>query len=418
MQHEVLQFSHYANKHIHLGVCGSIAAYKSLELMRAFIKNSIHVSVTLTDAAKQFIQPLSFEALGASKVYKGLFQNEMPFDHLEPGQLADAMLIAPASANTLANLAQGLSHEMLACQALAFDGPILLAPAMNPKMWANPATSANIETLLERGFFMTEPEDGIMACKDEGQGRLAQLEKIYYDTLALLTEQDFYGKKILITLGPTMEKWDAVRVWTNNSTGSMGTALAISAWLRGAEVYVVAGPVKQYMPIDPHFHHFDVTSADEMYATCHDLWQKMDMGIFTAAVADFKPQAGIEQETNYTENFDSIKFKKENYAHGFHIRFTPNFDILKSIGAIKQAHQKIMGFSAESGDSIENLSLAIHKKLQTKNADLIVGNFLNEAMGTKTNRVLITDKNGNEQEWKTMSKADLAWNLLSYFESI
>ncbi len=418
MQHEVLQFSHYANKHIHLGVCGSVAVYKSLELMRAFIKNNIHVSVTLTNAAKQFIQPLSFEALGASKVYKNMFDNELPFDHLEPGQMADAMLIAPASANTLAQLAQGLSHEMLTCQALAFDGPILLAPAMNPKMWANPATSANIETLLERGFFITDPENGIMACKDEGQGRLAQLEKIYYDTLALLTEQDLYGKKILVTLGPTMEKWDAVRVWTNNSTGTMGTALAICAWLRGADVYVVAGPVNQYMPQDPHFHRFNVTSADEMYTQCHELWNKMDIGIFTAAVADFKPSSGIEQETSYYDNFEAVKFKKENYTQGFSIHFSPNLDILKSIGAVKQDHQKIMGFSAESGNNMESLSLAIHKKLLTKNADIIVGNFLDEAMGTKTNRVLIADKNGNEKEWNTMSKADLAWQLLSYLEAL
>lgn len=265
MSYEVLQYKKLAQKHIHLGVCGSIAAYKSLELLRAFIKCNIHVSVTLTPSAEKFITALSFEALGASKVYRQMFQGEMPFDHLEPGQLADAMVIAPASATTIARLAHGLGDEMLACQTLAFDGPILVAPAMNPKMWANPATSANMETLLERGFFLTEPKNGVVACKDEGQGRLARLEKIYYDSLALLTEQDLYGKKILITLGPTAEKWDAVRVWTNNSTGSMGTALAITAWLRGAEVYVVAGPNSQYLPEDMRMHVFPVVSADEMY---------------------------------------------------------------------------------------------------------------------------------------------------------
>ncbi|MDE5680893.1 MAG: bifunctional phosphopantothenoylcysteine decarboxylase/phosphopantothenate--cysteine ligase CoaBC, partial [Mailhella sp.] len=276
MPYELLHYKKHAKKHIHLGICGSVAAYKSLELMRAFLKSNIHVSATLTPSAEKFIQPLCFEALGANKVYRQMFQGEFPFEHLEPSQIADAMVIAPASATTIARLAHGLGDEMLACQALAFDGPILLAPAMNPKMWGNAATNANIETLLNRGFFLTEPENGVVACKDEGQGRLARLEKIYYDSLALLTEQDLYAKKILITLGPTAEKWDAVRVWTNNSTGSMGTALAITAWLRGADVYVVAGPNSQYIPQDSRIQCHSVTSADEMYEKCHELWDAMD----------------------------------------------------------------------------------------------------------------------------------------------
>lgn len=414
---ELLHYKKLAQKHIHLGVCGSIAAYKSLELMRAFLKCNIHVSVTLTPSAEKFIQALSFEALGAGKVYRQLFQGEMPFDHLEPGQLADAMVIAPASATTIARLAHGLGDEMLACQALAFDGPVLIAPAMNPKMWSNPATSANVETLLERGFFMTEPENGVVACKDEGQGRLARLEKIYYDALALLTEQDLYGKKILITLGPTAEKWDAVRVWTNNSTGSMGTALAITAWLRGAEVYVVAGPNSQYLPEDMRMHVFPVTSADEMYEKCHELWHAMDYGIFTAAVADFKPEAGITEE-DAEGLFQSKKFKKENHSNGFDIHFSPNQDILKSIGQIKNSQQKLMGFSAEAGTQIEELANAVRQKLNSKNCDIIVGNFLTEAMGKTTNKVYVADKNGIEEAWGTMSKADLAWDLLSYLDSI
>lgn len=417
MSYELLQYKKHAQKHIHLGVCGSIAAYKSLELMRAFLKCNIHVSVTLTPSAEKFIQALSFEALGAAKVYKQMFQGELPFDHLEPGQLADAMVIAPASAATIARLAHGFSDEMLACQALAFDGPVLLAPAMNPKMWADSATSANIETLLERGYFLTEPESGIVACKDEGQGRLARLEKIYYDALALLTEQDLYGKKILITLGPTAEKWDAVRVWTNNSTGSMGTALAITAWLRGAEIYVVAGPNSQYLPEDMRMHVHPVTSADEMYTKCHELWNTMDYGIFTAAVADFKPEPGICEEDS-TNFFQSRKFKKEQHVNGFDIHFSPNHDILKSIGQIKKPQQKLMGFSAEAGSQMEELAQSVRQKLIAKNCDIIVGNFIAEAMGRKTNKVYVADKNGIEEAWGTMSKADLAWDLLSYLESI
>lgn len=417
MPYELLQYKKHAQKHIHLGVCGSVAAYKSLELMRAFLKCNIHVSVTLTPSAEKFIQALSFEALGASKVYKQMFKGELPFDHLEPGQLADAMLIAPASAATLARLAHGFSDEMLACQVLAFDGPVLLAPAMNPKMWTTPATSANIETLLERGYFLTEPETGVVACKEKGQGRLARIEKIYYDTLALLTEQDLYGKKILITLGPTAEKWDAVRVWTNNSTGGMGAALAITAWLRGAEVYAVAGPNSQYFPEDDRMHVYPVTNADEMYEKCHDLWDNMDYGIFAAAVADFKPDAGICEEDN-TSFFQSRKFKKEQYSNGFDIHFSPNQDILKSIGKIKKPQQKLMGFSAEAGSQIEELAQSVRQKLTAKNCDIIAGNFIAEAMGKKTSKVYVMDKNGIEEAWGTMSKADLAWDLLSYLESI
>ena len=417
MSRELLRYKKHAKKHLHLGVCGSVAAYKSLELMRAFLKCNIHVSVTLTPSAQKFIQPLSFEALGASKVYGQLFSGEMPFDHLEPGHIADAMVIAPASAATLARLAHGMGDEMLACQALAFDGPILIAPAMNPKMWTNPATAANIETLLERGFFMTEPENGIMACKDEGQGRLAAIEKIYYDSLALLTEQDLYGKKILVTLGPTAEKWDAVRVWTNNSTGSMGTALVITAWLRGAEVYAVAGPNTQYIPQDDRIHCFPVQSAMQMYDKCHELWNAMDYGIFTAAVADFKPLPGVA-ENEETPVFHSVKFKKENHTDGFAVRFGANPDILKSIGEIKKPHQKLMGFSAESGSNTDELAQAVKRKLVGKNCDIIVGNFISEAMGANTNRVYVADKNGIEEAWPTMSKADLSWELLSYLESL
>lgn len=417
MSCELLHYKKLAQKHIHLGVCGSIAAYKSLELMRAFLKCNIHISVTLTPSAEKFVTALSFEALGASKVYRKLFQGEMPFDHLEPGQLADAMVIAPTSATTIARLAHGLGDEMLACQALAFDGPILLAPAMNPKMWANSATNANIETLLERGFFLTEPESGVVACKDEGQGRLARLEKIYYDALALLTEQDLFGKKILITLGPTAEKWDAVRVWTNHSTGSMGAALAITAWLRGAEVYVVAGPNNKYLPEDMRMHVFPVTSADEMYEKCHELWLTMDYGIFTAAVADFKPDAGITEDDD-ASFFQSKKFKKENHTNGFDIHFSPNQDILKSIGQIKRPGQKLMGFCAEAGSQMEELANAVRQKLNSKNCDIIVGNFLGEAMGKTTSKVYVADKNGIEEAWGTMPKADLAWDLLSYLENI
>lgn len=197
----------------------------------------------------------------------------------------------------------------------------------------------------------------------------------------------------------------------------MGTALAVTAWLRGADVYVVAGPNSQYIPQDSRLQCHSVTSADEMYEKCHELWDAMDYGIFTAAVADFKPRAGLAHEED-TSSFHTVKFKKENHADGFDIHFTPNHDILKSIGQIKKPGQKLMGFSAESGSHTDELARAVKQKLVNKNCDIVVGNFISEAMGKKTNKVYVADKNGIEEAWGTMSKADLAWDLLSYLESV
>lgn len=417
-------FAHYKQKRLHLGICGSIAAYKMLDLMRHFAKTGINIQVTLTPSAQKFVTPLSFQSLGADMVYTAMFEGEEPFAHLLPGQIADALLIAPASASTISRLAHGAADEMLACQTLAFDGPIALAPAMNTKMWLNPATSDNVGTLVERGYFLIEPESGKLACDESGAGRLADTRQIYLQTLKLLTEQDLFGKKVLVTLGPTQEKWDAVRVWTNNSSGSMGTALATAAWLRGAEVYVVAGPVKQNMPNDDLFHRYNVENAREMFEKCQELWDKMDIGIFTAAVADFFPCAGIVEDRNEIEDiqkdFSQGKFKKGQYGQGFSIEFKANTDILRTLGLRKQIHQKVMGFAAEagSGQNYHLLSEAIQHKLLTKNCDMLVGNFVQEAMGSQDNRVLITDTTGKEELLPSMTKNNLAWHLLSHLHDL
>ena len=466
------RFSHYANKRLHIGICGSVAAYKMADLMRRFQECNILVSITLTPSAQKFISPLTFEALGASIIYTEMFVNDTPFSHLEPGQMADAMLIAPASAATLSRLSMGAADEMLACQALAFDGPILIAPAMNPRMWANPATAHNVETLVDRGYFLTEPEVGLVACQETGAGRLADLRQIYLETLKLLTEQDLFGKKVMVTLGPTQEKWDAVRVWTNNSTGNMGTAFALAAWLRGAEVHAIAGPVNQFMPKDENFFRHNIESAQDMHDACADLWEKMDIGIFTAAVADFKPMphtlhhahptamslakktsashisamqntysktlannmgtSGIGEtdemngmgtlstmarQENHDE-FTQTKFKKENHKNGFNLSFQPNMDILKTLGAKKARHQKIIGFAAESGSNMTELSMTVQKKLLSKNCDVMVGNFINEAIGADKNRVFVATNTGKAEPWPSMPKTSLAWDLLSHLNGL
>ncbi len=423
-------FDYYKQKRLHLGVCGSVAAYKMLDLMRRFQDCGIQVNVTLTPSAQKFVTPLSFEALGAGLVYGEMFDHTSPFAHLEPGQVADAMLIAPATASTLSRLAMGLADEMLACQALAFDGPVLLAPAMNPKMWANVATEQNVDTLLERGYFLMSPDCGTVACQEHGTGKLAEIGHIYLETLKLLTEQDLFGKKVMVNLGPTQEKWDAVRVWTNKSTGSMGAAFALAAWLRGAEVHTVCGPVKQFFPKSDTFFRYDAHSAQEMFRVCENLWEQMDIGVFTAAVSDFRPTAQVAQasrplsqasegeEKNAvqglpTTGFVSQKFKKEQYKQGFDVHFAPNPDILKTLGRRKAKHQKIIGFAAESDGSSAQMSQLAMDKLQKKNCDLLVGNTLSHGMGTKDNQVVVAEAKGKVSAWPTMAKTDLAWDLLT-----
>ena len=222
-----LRFRAFTGKRLHLGVCGSVAAFRTAELVRRWQEVGLGVGVTLTRAARNFITPLTFESLGAAPVYGDMFSGEAPFEHLEPGQTAHALILAPASADMLARIASGRADDMLSAQVLAFDGPVVAAPAMTPRMWQNPATQANVDILRDRGVFFAGPEKGRMACNDEGPGRLAELRAIWLAALKALTPQDMEGKRVLVTLGPTREQWDAVRFWTNASTGTMGASLAV-----------------------------------------------------------------------------------------------------------------------------------------------------------------------------------------------
>ncbi len=402
--------SPFAHKGVHLGVCGSIAAFRAPDLLRWWLKSGLRVGATLTESAQKFIAPLTFEALGAAPVYTDMWDKESIFGHLEPGQCASVMVIAPATAATLAQLASGQAHTLLACQALAFSGPLLLAPAMNPKMWEHPATQENLAILQKRGVYIVAPGMGSTACKDEGQGRLADLRHIWLASLKLLAPQDMIGKKVLVTLGPTREQWDAVRYWSNPSTGRMGACLALSAWLRGAEVHAVCGPVADdcYLPTENFMHMHKVQSAKEMFTAATDLWPHMDMGIFTAAVADYSPTPPA------SHNNIQEKFKKSNAPQGFDIHFTPNADILENLGKNKQPHQKILGFAAESSNDLIPLAL---QKLVRKNADIIAANNINAAnsgFATATNSMVVVGTNGREEIWPNLPKIDVAWRLCSW----
>jgi len=396
------KFAGYMGKCVHLGVTGSIAAYKSLDLLRACQEADCIVSATLTESCTKFVQGLSFEALGASPVYTSMFEGgpraDTAFGHLEPGQTADVMVIAPASANMIAKLAFGLADDMLSCQALAFPGPKIVAPAMNPRMWSASATQRNWEMLRELGYIRIEPESGNVACGDTGKGRLAPLEEIFTATLKALSPQDLAGKKILITLGPTREPWDGVRFWSNPSSGTMGACMAMAAHLRGADVTVVAGPTGLNFPGGMDV--ISVTTARQMFEACTDLWSSMDIGCLTAAVADYHPVP-----------YGPEKFKKTaSGGTGITVEFEPNRDILKTLGDTKAEHQELIGFAAETS----NLKDEAARKLEGKNLDLIAANDVSRkgsGFGVSTNQMFVLDKHGRRELWPQLSKTEVAWRL-------
>ena len=399
---EFPRFAALSGRKLHLGVFGSVAAYKAVEIMRTLQKAGVQVSVTLTEAASRFITPLAFEALGADPVYTRMFgQDEgIMFGHLQPGQVADAMLIVPATATTMARLSAGLADDMLAAQALAFTGPLVIAPAMNPRMWQHPATQHNVQTLEGRGCIFVYPDSGLVACGDTGQGKLADPYEIALAAAKAMLPQDLAGKTVLLTLGPTREQWDGVRVWTNLSTGRMGASLAYAASLRGANVIALAGPGVPRLP--QNVCRVDVSSARDMYEAAKAYWEECDFGIFAAAVADF-----------YPEPFGAAKFKKQDSAEGFTLRFLPNPDILAQLAGTARQDQKILGFAAET----EQLETRAKEKLTRKKAHMIAGNTIgapDSGFASPTNSMYVCDIHGREERWPSLSKDDVAWRLLDW----
>ncbi len=393
-----LNFDVFSGRRLHLGVSGSIAAYKALDLLRAWRDVGLKVSVTLTEAAKRFVGPLSFEALGASPVYEHMFApGQDPLAHLVPGAEAEVMVIAPASAATLARLAGGGAEEMLSAQALAFAGPLVLAPAMNPRMWANASTQSNWQMLLERGCLGVTPGVGRTACLEVGEGRLADLRDIYLAALHCLAAQDFKGKRVLLTLGPTREFWDGVRFLSNPSSGIMGAALAVAAWLRGAEVVAVCGPGAPWLPRG--IERLDVVSAREMMSAADEHFPTANYACFCAAVADYHPARQSDG-----------KLKKVDLGNDVHLPLTPNPDILATLAAKKRNGQRVIAFAAETGD------LARHAtdKLKRKRADMLVGNLVNQpdsGFGSAKNTVQIWDQQGGHEQLPALAKTEVAWRV-------
>ncbi len=347
-----------SGKHILLGVSGGIACFKAAALCSALVKLHAGVRVIMTENAAQFIAPLTFEALTGERVLTGTFDPDNPraAAHIEAAEWADLLLVAPATANILAKLANGIADDMLSTTALACTCPKAAAPAMNTRMYENPATQENLETLRRRGWELAEPGSGRLACGAVGKGRLAEPEELLELCVhAVAHEKDLAGKRVLVTAGPTQEDLDPVRFLTNRSSGKMGYAIAKAAARRGASVTLISGPTALDAP--RYVRTLPVRSAGEMFTAVMEEAHAADIVIKAAAVADYRP-AQIAEE----------KLKKADGE--LNIPLARTRDILGELGRRKRPGQFLCGFSMET----ENLEENSRKKLEKKNLDLIAAN--------------------------------------------
>ena len=388
------------DKHIVLGITGSIAAYKAASLARLLIKAGAEVQIVITPSGKEFITPVTLSALTGKPVVSEFFTaNDGTWhSHVDLGQWADLMLIAPATASTLGKMANGVADNMLITTYMSMKAPVVIAPAMDLDMFAHPATTRNLEILRSYGNIIIEPASGELASHLTGKGRMEEPEKILATVEDFFTKQETLSKKkVLITAGPTYERIDPVRFIGNYSSGKMGFALAEECAGRGAEVTLIAGPVSLTIN-HPNITRIDVESAEEMYNASVKVFPAMDAAILCAAVADFRP------EEQYAE-------KVKRSGDILNISLVPNKDIAASLGKMKKANQLLVGFALETNDE-ENNAL---KKIVKKNLDFIVLNSLNDAgAGFKydTNKIAILNRNGERKDFGLKSKKDVASDII------
>lgn len=386
------------NKNIILGVCGSIAAYKSALLVRLLVKAGANVKVILTQDASNFITPLTLATLSKNPVYTQYFEAETGVwsNHVELGLWADYMLIAPASANTLGKMANGLCDNLLTAVYLSAKCPVLFAPAMDLDMWKHESTQDNIVKLKQMGNTMIAPGKGELASGLYGEGRMAEPEEI----LSFLENEikkglPLLGKKVLVTAGPTYEAIDPVRFIGNHSSGKMGFALAETLYQLGADVTLIAGPTA--LKSGDGIKRIDVTSAAEMLNACIAQFNETDITVMSAAVADYTPVEVAQQKIKKKEDHFNIELKKTT-------------DILATLGKQKSVGQLLVGFALETTDE-ENYA---KEKLKKKNLDLIVLNSLNDkgaGFKSETNKITIFNKALEKTAFETKSKADVAKDI-------
>ncbi len=384
-----------ANKKIVLGITGGVAAYKAAELTRLLLKAGAQVQVVMTEGAQQFITPVTMQALSGQPVFTSMWDGGVPngMPHIELSRNADAIVIAPASADFMAKLLHGRADDLLSALCLARDCPLLIAPAMNKQMWENPATQRNVAQLIKDGITLLGPDSGDQACGETGMGRMLEPEDLLAHINRFFTPKLLTGKRILITAGATQEAIDPVRVITNLSSGRMGIALAQTAADMGAEVTLVHGKVEIALPKSTQ--NIQSISADAMYQTVMQHIANQDIFIGVAAVADYSP---TQKSTN--------KIKKSE--HPLILELNKNKDILSDVASLPNP-PFCVGFAAES----ENLLQYAEQKRIAKKLPLIVANLASQAMGSEDNEVTLLDDTGTHHLPRA-SKTEVAHLLLQH----
>ncbi len=381
------------NKTIILGVCGGIAAYKAVELLRLLTRSGADVHVIMTRSAQQFIDPLTFQTLSSHPVHTALFNliEEDEIGHISLADRADLFIIVPATANIIGKIAGGIADDMLTTTVMATKAPVLIAPAMNVNMYRNRLYQENEEKLRRFGYHFVAPVSGRLACGWEGEGKLAAPEAVFEAAVGAVTPQDLAGRVILVTAGPTREEIDPVRYISNHSSGKMGYALARAARRRGARVLLISGPTA--LPIPEGVEVINVISATEMLTAVMAHVDECDAVIKAAAVADYRPVTRCE-----------TKIKKQGDV--ISLEMTKNPDILALLGS-RQRRPFLAGFAAET----DNLAGNAEQKLKAKNLDMIIANDVSQedaGFNVDTNRVLLFFKEGAGEQCELMSKAQLA----------
>ena len=392
-------------KHIVLGITGSIAAYKACQLIRLFVKAGAEVQVVITPAGKEFITPVTLSALSSNPVISEVFaqRDGSWHSHVDLGQWADVMVIAPATAASIGKMANGIADNMLITTYLSMKAPVFVAPAMDLDMFAHPSTQQNLDRLRSFGNYIIEPASGELASHLVGKGRMEEPEVIFDHIARFFAQQQGEKRRVLITAGPTYEKIDPVRFIGNYSSGKMGYALAEECAKRGWEVELVSGPTKLEVK-HPNIRRTDVESAKQMYESATSLFPSCDAAIMCAAVADFTVASVAGEKIKRGEN-------------GLELNLVPTQDIAAALGAQKRADQRLVGFALETANELAHAQ----DKLRRKKLDFIVLNSLNDAgagFQHDTNKVTIIPAEGDAVPFELKSKTEVAKDIIDYLCSL
>ncbi|AUN15420.1 bifunctional phosphopantothenoylcysteine decarboxylase/phosphopantothenate--cysteine ligase CoaBC [Paraclostridium sordellii] len=393
------------DKTVVLGVSGGIAVYKACDLVSKLKKAGINVHVIMTKSATEFVAPLTFQTLSQNYVVEDMFESPKTWDveHISLAKKADLFVLAPATANVIGKVANGIADDMLTTTVMATKAKVLVAPAMNTNMYENPIVQRNIQILKDLNYEFVEPESGRLACGDVGSGKLASVDTIFEKIISLLNvEQDLKGTSIIVTAGPTVESIDPVRYITNRSTGKMGYSIAKKAIERGADVTLISGPTN-ILPPQNLKKFIKTESAEDMYNAVLENIKDNQVVIKSAAVADYKPKGYSDKKIKKSDDDLSIKLDRTK-------------DIALEIGKIKE-DKILVGFAAETNDLLENAK----GKIKKKNLDFIVANDLTQegaGFGVDTNIVKVIDKDGIISEYPKMKKEEVADVILDKIKTL